>query len=436
MIRTWIFAACTMALAQAALAQDTKDLERRILALETKIEAMQKATPSPELAEVRREIDVLSREIESLKTGQLKQEVQADPGSGQHGLGGAASKVYRSEPGFAVGGYGDMLYQNYASDRVSSADLLRGVIYAGYKFNPSVVFNSELEVEHGSTERGGAVSMEFAYLDYLLRPQANVRAGVVLVPVGLINEEHEPTAYLGARRPAVEDRIIPTTWSEMGAGVFGDVGPVSYRAYLLTGLDSGGFTSEEAIHEGKQSGAQAKAGDLAAVLRADWHPLEGTILGGSAYRGNSGQDRGFAGRVTLGEVHVESKFRGLSLRALAARGSVGDAGAINVANGLVGAESIGESFAGWYAEGGYEIGSLLNRPGLSLTPYLRYERFDTQRSVPLGYERNRENDGRILTFGAAFKPIPQTVIKTDWQKITNAAGTGANQFNVALGYIF
>ena len=436
MFRNWMLAACTMAVAHAGLAQNTKDLERRIQALETKIEAMQQATPSAELAEVRREIDVLSREIESLKGGQLKQEVQLDPASGQHGLGGAASKVYRSEPGFAIGGYGDMLYQNYASRQVSSADLLRGVLYAGYKFNPSVVFNSELEVEHGSTERGGAVSMEFAYLDYLLRPQANVRAGVMLVPVGLVNEEHEPTAYLGARRPAVEDRIIPTTWSEIGAGVFGDAGPVSYRAFLLTGLDSAGFTSHDAIHEGKQSGAQAKAGDLAVVLRADWHALEGTIFGGSVYRGNSGQDRGFAGRVALGEVHAESKFRGLSLRALAARGSIGDAGAINEANGLAGAESIGKTFGGWYAEGGYDLASLINRPGYSLTPYLRYERLDTQRSVPTGYERNRENDGRILTFGAAFKPIPQTVIKTDWQKITNAAGNGVNQFNIALGYIF
>lgn len=436
MVRSWSFAACMMVLAHAGFAQEAGDLARRVQALEAKIEAMQKAAPSLELAEVRREIDVLSREIETLKTGQQKQEVASDPASGQHGLGGAASKVYRSEPGFAVGGYGDMLYQNFASNQVSSADLLRGVIYAGYKFNPSVVFNSELEVEHGSTERGGAVSMEFAYLDYLLRPQVNVRAGVVLVPVGLINEEHEPTAYLGARRPTVEDRIIPTTWSEMGAGVFGDVGAISYRAYLLTGLDSAGFTSADAIHEGKQSGALAKAGDFAAVLRADWHPLEGTILGGSVYQGNSGQDRGFGGRVTLGEIHGESKFRGLSLRALAARGSVGDAGAINVANGFVGAESIGTSFAGWYAEGGYDIASLFARPNLSLTPYVRYERFDTQRSVPAGYTRNRENDGRILTFGAAFKPIPQTVIKTDWQRITNAAGTGANQLNVALGYIF
>lgn len=436
MVRIWVFAACTLALAHAGLAQDTKDLERRIQALESRIEAMQKAAPSPDLAELRREIDVLSREIETLKTGQLEQEVQVDPASGQHGLGGAASKVYRSEPGFAVGGYGDMLYQNYSSHQVSSADLLRGVIYAGYKFNPSVVFNSELEVEHGSTERGGAVSMEFAYLDYLLRPQANVRAGVVLVPVGLINEEHEPTAYLGARRPAVEDRIIPTTWSELGAGVFGDVGAVSYRAYLLTGMDSTGFNSEAAIHEGKQSGAQAKADDLAAVLRADWHPLEGTIFGGSIYRGNSGQGRGFAGRVSLGEVHAESKFRGLSVRALAARGRVGDAGAINLANGFSGSQSIGKTFAGWYAEGGYDIASLIARPSLSLTPYIRYEKFDTQRSVPSGFERNPENNGRILTFGAAFKPIPQTVIKTDWQKVTNTAGSGANQFNVALGYIF
>lgn len=436
MIRSFLFAACFAALAQTAFAQDAKDLERRIQALETRIEQMQKTNPSEDLAEVRREIDVLSHEIETLKSGAARSEPVVDSSSGQYGLGGAASKVYRSEPGFAIGGYGDMLYQNYGSHQVSSADLVRAVLYAGYKFTPSVIFNSELEVEHGSTERSGAVSMEFAYLDYLLRPQANIRAGVVLVPVGLINEEHEPTAYLAARRPVVEDRIIPTTWSEMGAGVFGDAGTLSYRAYLLTGLDSAGFSSEDGIHEGKQSGAEAKAGDLAVVVRADWHPMEGSMLGGSLYRGDSGQDRGFGGRVSLGEVHVESKFRGLSLRALAARGSVGDAGSINLANGFTGADSIGKTFAGWYAEAGYDIASWIARPKISLTPYVRYERFDTQRSVPIGYERNPENNGRILTLGAAFKPIPQTVIKTDWQRVTNAGGTGTNQFNLALGYIF
>lgn len=380
-----------------------------------------------QIAEMQRQIDILTQEIESLKTPQEGKAVAAD--QQQYGLGAAASKVYRQKQGVSFGGYGEMLYENHAKPERDRADLLRAVLYSGYKFTDRVLFNSELEVEHASTESGGAVSMEFAYLDFLQKPALNYRAGVVLLPVGLINERHEPTAYLGSQRPAVEQRIIPATWGEIGAGIFGDLGNVSYRAYLVTGLNSAHFDSDEGIREGRQAGGEALAEDFAIAGRADWQPLEGTIVGGSLYSGGSGQGARFRGRVTLGEVHADSKFRGLSLRALYARGSIGDAAAINEANGLDGEDSIGKTFGGWYVESGYAA----NR---WLTPYARYEQLDTQRSVPAGFQRNLANSQNILTIGVAVKPISQTVIKFDYQNISNKAHSGANQWNVALGYIF
>ena len=397
----------TLLFTTSLFAQDTADLERRV-------------------AEMQRQIDVLTHEIEAIKTGQQKAAPEAN--ETQYGLGAAASKVYRSDTGVSLGGYGEFVYEKPRVGE-ASADVLRAVVYTGYKFNDRVVFNSELEVEHANLERDGNVETEFAYLDYLLRPSANVRAGLVLVPVGLTNEQHEPTAFFGARRPLVEDAIIPTTWSDLGAGVFGDIGRVSYRGYVLTGLDAAGFGPEEGIREGRQAGGNALAEDLAFVGRADWHPFEGTMFGGSLYSGNSGQGRGFSGRVTLGEVHADSKFRGVSLRALVARGTIGNAAAINELNGLEGEESIGKSFGGWYVEGGYNITAMV-------APYARYEKLDTQRSVPAGFSRNPANDQSIFTIGFAFKPISQTVIKADWQNVKNRAGTGNDRFNIALGYIF
>ena len=388
--------------ATAAVAQES-DTDRRIKELE-------------------RQIDIISRELEALKTPQ-KQVVAAEPAP-QYGLGAAASKVYRAEPGVSIGGYGEFVY-DAPQHGMASADVARAVLYTGYKFNPRMLFNSELEVEHASTENGsGAVSVEFAYLDYLLKPSANVRAGLMLLPMGLINEQHEPTAYFGAHRPETEDRILPTTWSEIGAGVFGDVGNFTYRGYIVTGLDSSRFSADEGVHEGKQGGASAAAEDFAVVGRIDWHPFEGTVFGGSLYTGDSGQGAGYRGRVTLGELHADAKFRGISLRALAARGHIGDAAAISERT----EETIGSSLAGWYVEGGYEIGLF--------TPYLRYERADTQRRVAAGFARNPETDRRITTIGVAFKPISQTVIKTDWERIKTRAGNSDNQFNVGLGYIF
>jgi hypothetical protein len=411
----------SMLIAATASAQ-TADLEARLKALQDKVAAVD---------ELRHEIDVLTQEIEALKNNQKKTAVEAD--QSQYGLGAAASKIYRAESGVSFGGYGEFGYNN-PRHGVATADMLRGVLYTGYKFNDRVLFNSELEVEHASTELAGAVSMEFAYLDYLIRPEVNVRGGIMLMPVGIINEQHEPTSYLAARRPLVEDIIIPTTWSEIGAGLFGDIGRVSYRTYLTTGLNATRFDSANGLHEGKQSGSEAGAADLALVARADFHPFEGTIFGGSVYGGGSGQNahaaggRRIRGNVRLAEVHADSKFRGVSLRALFAKGTVGDAALINELNGLTGDASIGKSFGGWYTEAGYDV---LQRGDRSLTPYMRYERLDTQRSVPTGFERNPENDRKIWTFGLAFKPISQTVVKIDWEKARDN-----RQWNIALGYIF
>src|SRR5262249_13073936 len=158
-------------------------------------------------------------------------------------------------------------------------------LYTGYKFNDRVLFNSELEVEHATTEKGGNVNSEFAYLDFLHRPELNFRAGLMLMPMGLVNEQHEPTAYLGAHKAETEQVVIPATWSELGAGVFGDSGPFSYRAYLVTGLDSKGFGPEEGLREGRQGGSEALAQHGAITGRLDWHPIEGTFLGTSLYTG-------------------------------------------------------------------------------------------------------------------------------------------------------
>ena len=435
----------TSAMAQTSITPE--ELEKRVRELEQKIAAMAEQKDSPELAEVRGQIEVLSREIESLKLQQTKVAVAAD--TAQYGLGAAASKVYRAEPGLSFGGYGEMLYENYdkkadngtASGKTDQLDFLRAILYAGYKFSDKVIFNSEIEFEHGTTSNNvGEVSVEFAYLDFLVRPEFNVRAGMVLLPVGFINELHEPTAFLGARRPQVEQRIIPTTWRENGAGFFGDAGDFTYRAYIVNGYDSAKFTAS-GLRDGRQKGARAKAEDFAIVGRLDWHPIEGFLLGASAYSGDSGQGRKVAGEeiggnVTTTELHAEGKYRGLTMRALWASTSVDDVALINQANGLTGNKSIGEEQDGWYAEVGFDVTSIFPLGQTSLIPYYRYEEFNTQKDVPAGFSANPANDVEISTFGIAFKPIPQAVIKVDYQNVDDGANKGVDQVNAALGYIF
>jgi len=256
--------------------------------------------PPTDVEELERRVELLTEELERLRTGDA---ATTEEDGGRFGLGPSASRVYRKKRGVSIGGYGEWNYQNFdatlddgsPSSATDVADFLRLVLYAGYKFNDRILLNSEIEFEHGTTDDNGEVSVEFAYLDFFIRPEVNVRTGLMLVPVGLVNEVHEPTTYFGALRPAVERSILPTTWRELGAGVFGDVGPVSYRAYVTTSLDAEGFSSADGLRGGRQNGSEAAASDLALSARVDYTGLPGLRAGVSAFRGDSGQGRSLLG---------------------------------------------------------------------------------------------------------------------------------------------
>ena len=129
------------------------------------------------------------------------------------------------------------------------------------------------------------------------------------------------------------------------------------------------------------------------------------------------------------------RWRGIQARALTARGSIGDAAAVNASNGLSGMNSVGKKFTGSYVEAGYDV--LFLRGGrASLVPFARWERFDTQDEVPAGFAADPENDVRLWTLGLQFRPIPQVVVKLDYQDVRNAARTGVDQWNLALGWLF
>ncbi len=294
------------------------------------------------------------------------------------------------------------------------------------------------------------MSLEFAYLDWLVSEGVGARAGLLLVPMGFLNELHEPPTFLGTKRPETEQQIIPSTWRENGLGLFGDVGRFSYRAYLINGFDAIGGGSSDAsgysasgLRGGRQKGSKAIAEDLAGVVRLDYTGLPGLRVGGSLYAGQAGQN--LASTVDAGatigattiiwEGHAEYRGRGLDLRALVAVADVGDVAEINAARGLTGQASVGERLYGWYLQAGYDVlrGAKTSQ---RLVPYVRFERLNTQDEVPEGFAANPATDRSILSLGAAWKPIVQIVVKADYQLHSNDADTGIDQLNVALGYLF
>lgn len=401
---------------------------------------------SAAIADLRQRLDAVTRELERME---LQRADVSLADTMQSGLAPAASKVYRVRQGVSLGGYGEMLYQNFAgSDQAGNAagqsdrlDALRAVVYIGYRFSDHWLFNSELEFEHANTEDGGEAALEFGYLEYRPMSAFGVRAGLLLAPMGLVNEMHEPTTFLGATRPLTETFLIPSTWRENGIGVVGEHGIVSYRAYAMAGFDGAtGYSAGEGLREGKQEGSKSLAENFGVVGRVDVTPQPGLMLGGSGYIGNSGQgvvdDQGaLRARTSILEAHVQFRACGLALRALGALASVDDAARINAFQGLTGDASIGSRLTGWYVQGGYDV-LHSSRTTAELLPYVRYEQVNTQQEVPEGYAADPANDRQVLSLGAMWKPISMIAVKGEYQIDRNDADTGVNRVNVSVGYLF
>ncbi len=442
------------------LKQERQEQDRKV----KEIEAAEKARAAREAeaqqeqakqaAEQERKTGVLAEELETLKSKFFLPETVEY--KSLYGLGPAASKVYQMPRGLSLGGYGEASAIFFVGDndgpgkRSNVGDLVRFVTYIGYKFTDRIILNSEIEYEHakvGPTVSAGAgdVEIEFATLDFLLMEQANVRAGLLLMPMGFLNEIHEPPFYFGNLRPEVEQRIIPTTWRELGVGLHGTILPgLTYRTYGVNSLNAKGFTSTN-IRGARQSGNRALFEDMAWTARLDYAPTSDLLLGGSIFWGNSGQDQTYAGRkidanFTLYELHGQYRYRGLQLRALFTQGHIGDADVLSqdlVARGQAANGPVSSRLIGGYAEAGYDILPFLF-PGteMSLSPFVRFERVNTQADVPAGFIADQSKDITVINVGLSYKPIPNVVIKQDFRNLDPKAGQIADEINVGFGFIF
>ncbi len=398
----------------------------------------QATTDSTRIAELERQIEAVSRELERLDLG--ADVVQAD--SSAYGFGPAASKVYQIESGVSIGGYGEFLYENYSTERengqasgaLDKHDALRAIIYLGYKFNDRFIFNSEIEIEHAKE-----IYLEFAYLDYNLSDNFGLRGGMLLAPLGLVNELHEPPIFLGSERAITEQRIIPTTWRENGFGAFGGSDTFSWRLYAMNSLNGANFGAK-GVRGGRQKGYKALAEDFGIAGRLDYTGTPGLLVGLSAYTGGTAHNREIDGRkvdgrLTIWDAHLDYRTGGFWLRGLIASATIGDAARLNSLAGNAGDDGVGEEMGGWYVQAGYDI--LRNTTAShELIPYIGFERVNTQQAVPMGFSIDPSMDLSLTTIGAAWRPLPQISLKMDYQIHSNEAGTGVNQWNVNLGWLF
>jgi hypothetical protein len=336
-------------------------------------------------------------------------------------------------------GYGEVHYNNPQIGTMSSGagnqlDFHRFVLGWEYEFNENLRVEAEVDYEHAAQE----LELEEAYIEYDLLPTLALRAGSLLIPVGPLNEFHEPPLYYSVERPYVERYIIPTTWQENGAGIAGQArdGRISYRAYVTAGLDAVNITSVEGLHDVSSKGSESKADDLAGVGRVELSPARGLQIASSGYYGGADQREPGLGKVTITILSADARFRrsGLDLRGVFDRVAVDGADRVST---LVG-ETIGEVMQGWYAEAAYDVlrGDRSQGGGRSLVFFGRREEFDTNEEVPTGFAKTPEAERTVTTAGIAYYPISKVAFKTDFEHWKDGTGTKLNRVNLGAAFMF
>ena len=363
---------------------------------------------APVMAETDKErIEALEAKVDA-----LTEAVEADDDEGADGR-----KVH-------IGGYGEVHYNDLendgSEDDLEQLDVHRFVLTFGYDFTDDIRFFSEVELEHAlveDTDDGsgpGELELEQAYVEFDLNAQHRVKGGVFLLPVGILNETHEPPTFFGVERNQVEAEIIPTTWWAAGAQLSGNLGEsgLSYDIGVHEGLDS----DVADIRSGRQKSAEAVASDLATTARLKYTGISGLELAGTVqYQDDISQGDGPAEDATLFETHAIWNSGPFELIGLYATWSVdGD--------GLTNAQ---ESQEGGYLEASYKInekvGVFVRQSNVSF--------FD-------GGDM-REVDRDRTSIGVNYWPYPDVVLKADIQQDDADNDDDANDgFNLGIGYQF
>jgi hypothetical protein len=351
----------------------------------------------------------------------------------QNILNGTASQ------GITVGGYAEVDYNQPEGDN-GKLDVHRLVMFLGYKFSERVQFVAEIEYEHVKE-----LYVEQAFINYSLNGKVNIRGGLMLVPMGIINEYHEPTTFNGVERPNSDKSIVPTTWREIGVGVTGkfDDASLRYQAYLFNGFASVNgdkvLGGSNGLRNGRQKGAESTINTPTFSAKVDYYGLPGLRLGASGYFGRTqaeddvqdtlGADVGIA-MFGLDARYINKRF---SARAQYIHALISDANDYNSLNDA----DLGSELKGWYTEAAFNLLPLAKEQ--KLDAFVRYEQYDTHAATyEAGIDRNLGYNRQEWTAGLSYHIANGAVVKADYQMLDNAIDgyDAKGQLNVGIGVWF
>ncbi|MBX2924644.1 MAG: hypothetical protein KF746_20750 [Chitinophagaceae bacterium] len=338
-----------------------------------------------------------------------------------------------SEQATILSGYGEAKYSLDTKTKNAEASLSRVVLFIGHKFNKKISLFTELELEdalvigQAGDEAGigkGGISMEQAFLKFNINPTTYIVAGLFIPRIGFINENHLPTTFNGVDRPFLEELIIPSTWREIGAGIYGgvkNVAGLNYSFAVTNGLNAAGFSNGSGIRGGRQLGSAASglglgaSGSLLYYINNFRLQLSAYIGGSTAVEKriadslqlNSGA---FGNPVMLGELNAQYSSKGWSARAIVSAINIPNASNINKAY----ANNTPESIYGGYAELAYDLLYATHKDAKKLAVFGRYESMNLGATLPVNGIKNDANTQQYIVGGLTYKPIRGVAIKADY----------------------
>ncbi len=366
----------------------------------------------------------------------------------------SSTKMLNNIEKLSIGGYGQFDYNQAIEDGVlhnGVMDVHRMVLMFGYKFDERTSFITEIEIEHVNE-----VFVEQAFINYQIKPWFNLRGGLMLIPMGIINEYHEPPTFNGVERPNLDKYIVPTTWREIGVGATGRFiqSGIGYQFYIVNGFlghDDGeaNLGGSSLFRSGRQKGAKSVFTSPNLTFRVDYTGVPGLNIGLSGYFGDSqstmkdGIDKTDQAMVASSDstvvginmvgIDVRYSYKGVGFKAQLTTGGISNTDQYNDYHG----SDLGYAFLGYYGELSYNLFHSFDFTSSELIPFIRYENYDTHHQVDGGLIENEAYNRTDITIGLGWKPNRGVMYKVDYQVFkTNASSVVKNQFNAGIGIWF
>lgn len=357
----------------------------------------------------------------------------------------AAQRLLSGNYGSAVtvGAYGEMLYNQPEGDN-GELDIQRLVLLLGYRFNEKTQFVTELEFEHVSE-----VFVEQAFVNYAVGSNVSIRGGLMLVPMGIVNEFHEPTTFNGTERPAMDNVIVPTTWRELGIGVAGRFNDLSlgYQAYIFNGFKSteadgeggvsGFLKGSNGLRSGRQKGIKSTVDSPTLSAKFDYYGIPGLRLGLSGYFGQTQaaddieEIEGANIGISMIGLDARYAYKRFTARGQYIHASLSDTDEYNNLTG----RDLGSALQGFYVEGAFNL--LPRDKKQKLFAFTRFEKFNTHADTAGDLVANDAYDRTDVTTGLTYHIAPGVVVKGDYQFRSNESDTDTkDRLNFGIGVWF